>query len=381
MRAAVAFADRRRAMRDAAEGWRRAGAIDDTTLRAIAAQYPDDRMRLGLGLRILAAGAGLVGGGALAGLLFAVVGDANAGSAFWLVLAAVFVAATELQTGRLRRADAGAEFATALLAAGFAGGWIASFDFDSELVIAGGFALTFALAAWRWGHASLAAVASVLALIAAAQLSFGRAIWLAAGFLALPVILGLARSARWPPAHRRCFLGAGVVFLAGAYVATNVYSLDRSWLHGLGISGVPVLPAWLRIAAIAGTILIPPVVVAAGVWYRDRALLAAGALFTVASLFTLRHYQPIGPWWLFFIVAGTATLAAAVALRRWLHAGPAHERSGFTAEPLFEDRRLSEAAKTAAVIAAMAPAARLADEPGFEGGGGRSGGGGATGNA
>jgi len=70
-----------------------------------------------------------------------------------------------------------------------------------------------------------------------------------------------------------------------------------------------------------------------------------------------------------------------VALRRRLEAGPAHEQAGFTARPLFEDPRLLEAAHAAAVLAAMSPAARLAHEAGFEGGGGRSGGGGATGSA
>lgn len=379
MRAAVALADRKRAVRSAAESWRRAGAIDDATVRAIAASYPDDRVRLGLGLRILAGFAAVVGGGALAGVLFAVFGGSVLGPAFLLFLAVVFTAATEFQTGRLRRADAGAEFATAFLAAVFASAWIASLDSDSILGFAG-FALVFALAAWRWGHPSLAVIAAFLALRGAEGFPFGRILWLAAGILAFPMILGLARSVLRPPAHRRCFLGSGIVFLVGAYLATNVYGLDRRWMHVLdGLDRAPAASG--RLAAIAGTILIPPLVLAAGARYRDRALMAAGAVFAAASLATLRQYYSIGPWWLSLILAGIATLAGAISLRRWLHAGPAHERSGFTAEALFDDRRALEAAKAAAVIAAASPSVRAAEQPGFEGGGGRSGGGGATGGA
>jgi hypothetical protein len=381
MRADAAQADRRHAVRTAAAAWRSAGAIDDATQRAIEAAYPDDRARLGLGLRILAGGAGLVGGGALAGLLFSMFGGSVIGSAFWLFLAAVFVAATELQTGRLRRADAGAELATAILAVGFACGWIASLDFDAAVIVFAGCALMAALAAWRWGHASLAAVAAFLALLSAGQSPFGRILWLSAGAVAIPMIAHLARSPRLPPAHRRSSWAAGLVGLAGGYVATNLYSLDHRWVHWLGDGTDPAPAAWARIAAIVGTIVIPPFVFAAGLRYRDRALLAAGAVFAAASLVTLRHYHPIGPWWLSLVLGGIACLSIAVGLRRRLEARPAHEWAGFTARPLFEDPRLLEAAQAAAVLAAISPAARLVHEAGFEGGGGRSGGGGATGSA
>jgi hypothetical protein len=117
-----------------------------------------------------------------------------------------------------------------------------------------------------------------------------------------------------------------------------------------------------------------------GVHYRNRALVAAGALFTAASLVTLRHYHAIGPWWLSLVLGGVSCLGLAVWLRRWFDAGPAHERFGVTAEPLFEDARIAKAAQAAAVIASMSPAARAASDAGFAGGGGRSGGGGASGD-
>jgi uncharacterized membrane protein YgcG len=173
----------------------------------------------------------------------------------------------------------------------------------------------------------------------------------------------------------------GLVLLAGSYVATNIYSLDHRWIEGLGDRGDTAPGAWTRRAAIAGTILMPPIVLGLAARFRDRSLLAAGAFFTAGSLVTLRRYHPLGPWWFSLILGGAACLALAVAVRRWLDAGPGHERWGFTAEPLFEDRRMVETARAAATLVAMSPGPRVAPEAPFAGGGGRSGGGGATGEA
>ena len=378
MRADIARADRYHAVRLAAEGWRNAGAIDEGTLRAIASAYPDDRVRLGLGLRILAGLAALLGGGAFALLVDLVF---SAGGIFALGLAAAFAVATEIQVGRLRRAQAGAEYATAFLAAFCAG--LASISlFDSSSMSRYGlpFAAAFAIACWRWGYAGFAAIAAALALAACAGEIAGRPLWLALGLVALPSILRDARLPRRTPAHRRCSEAAGLVFLAGAYVAINLYSLDHRWIEWFGNGRDAAPGAWARRAAIAGTIVMPPVVLYLGARFRERGLLAAGALFTAGSLVTLRQYHPIGPWWLSLVLGGAACLALAIVLRRWLDAGPGHERYGFTAEPLFADRRLVEAAQAAATLVALSPGPRVAPSGGFEGGGGRSGGGGATGS-
>jgi uncharacterized membrane protein YgcG len=174
---------------------------------------------------------------------------------------------------------------------------------------------------------------------------------------------------------------SGLIFLAGGYVATNILSVDHRWIGWLHESASMPPGEWSRRAAIAGTILLPPVVFGLGVRFRDRALLAAGALFLAASMATLRRYHPIGPWWLALVMGGTACLVLAIALRRWLNAGPGRERRGFTAEPLFEDRRMMEAARAAATLVAMSPGSRPAPDETFTGGGGSSGGGGATGHA
>jgi len=380
VRADAALADRRSSIRAAAKGWQGAGAIDETTYRAVVSAYPDDRVRLSLGLRILAGIAALVGGAAVA-VLLGLVFQPNAWiTVFLLGLAAAFTAATEIQVGRLRRAQAGAEYASALLAATAAGvSWVSLVDIDSRFVAGAGFALVFALAAWRWGFALLAGVASACLLLALSGERIGRGAFLLLGIAALPVVLRSSRSPRWPPAHRRCVAVAGLVLLAGAYLATNAYAVDHRWIDWLRTTDSTTPGAWSRLAATAGTILLPPLILAVGARRRDRTLLAAGTLFAAASLLTLRHYHPIGPWWLVLIVGGTSCLALAVVLRRWLDAGPGREQFGFTAEPAFAARRLVGTAEVAVTLAAMAPGPATVPEAPFEGGGGRSGGGGATG--
>ena len=72
-------------------------------------------------------------------------------------------------------------------------------------------------------------------------------------------------------------------------------------------------------------------------------------------------------------------MGLALAIRRLLDSGPAHERGGFTAEPLFGDPERRSALEIAAGVAVLSPAPRPVERPGFEGGGGQFGGGGGTG--
>jgi len=380
VRAAAAHADRSKAVRDAGAGWRRAGAIDETQYRSIVALYPDDRARLGVGLRILAGLAALVGGGAFVALLGSLFGMSGGQTPIALTLALTFTLATEYQVGRLRRAQAGAEYSTAIVAtACVAWAWGSVVNDPTVLLLSVEVSLCFAAAAWRWGYALFAAVGAIALLIASAQGTQGRATWFVLGLASPYLILRFARSSRWPPAQRRCFEAVGLVLLAAAYVSANVYSLDHRWIERFGETNAAPPGSGLRFAAIVGTIVIPPLILAVGARFRDHMLMAAGALFAAASLITLRRYHPLGPWWFSLVLGGIVCLMLAVGLRRWLQAGPGRERWGFTAEPLFEDRRGVRAAQMAATIVAMSPAARVAAGEHFEGGGGRSGGGGATG--
>ena len=380
MRAEVARADRRHAVQAAARAWREAGAIDVATHRAIEQAYPDDRTRLRPALRVLAGIVALVGGGALVALLASLFNPGGRAPFLYGGLAAAFTAATELQTGRFRRAQAGAEYATALMAASLTG--IAWLEFTSTMSIGAMcacFAIPFSVAAWRWGYATFAGVAAHFVLAASAQSAHARVVWLGLGLVALPAIGGLSRSPRWPPAHRRCLETVGLVFVAGAYVAMNLYSLDHRWIEGFRSTPIAIPPPWVRFASIAGTMLAPPLLVIVGVRRRHLGVLALGVLFVAASLATLRQYHPIGPAWLALVAGGLACLLIALAVRRWLDAGPDRERFGFTVEPLFGKPRIAQAFEAAATIVAMSHDPRPAGERPFEGGGGRSGGGGATG--
>jgi hypothetical protein len=68
-------------------------------------------------------------------------------------------------------------------------------------------------------------------------------------------------------------------------------------------------------------------------------LFALGTLTAVASILTLRFYVHLAPLWVLLTLGGLLCIGLALLLERWLNAGPARVRRGFTAEPLFEDER------------------------------------------
>lgn len=119
MRAEVAEADRWQQVREAAQGWQRAGAIDRATLSGIQARYPDDRARLGPVFRVLVFGFTKVAVSALLGLFMLVLESSWDPRGPLLLFGLALVAATEYQMGPLRRAQGGAESATAVLAVGY----------------------------------------------------------------------------------------------------------------------------------------------------------------------------------------------------------------------------------------------------------------------
>jgi hypothetical protein len=365
-------ADRAFVVRQAAQAWRRAGAIDDATVRAVDAAYPDDRRRLGVGLRILAAVATVAGGMAIIGLveLTLHVGMTGVPAASALI----FIAATELQTGRWRRAQAGTEYATAILGAICACVFVGALaDFHSEGAVLFVCAIVWAAASWRWGYAFFAIVAALFALVALADGHHARAGALLLGAASLPLLLISSRLHRLAPSHRRVLDLACMVFLVAAYAAGNVYALDTLGMdpeHGhLAPSG------WARGLAIAATILFPPWTLILGVIARHKSLLLLGALFTAASLATLRFYVHIAPIWVVLALSGVVCATIALALKHAL----SPERGGWTAEPLFDDRRGVRLAQAAATLAVLTPAATAAAPKTFDGGGGLSGGGGAQG--
>ncbi|HXY41099.1 MAG TPA: hypothetical protein VEQ10_15610 [Vicinamibacteria bacterium] len=389
MREEAKRADRHREVRTAARAWRRAGAIDQATLAAIEAAYPDDRARLGPVFRTLAFVFGVLALDAFFGVIaLATHGRYEFGVAC-LFFAVALVAATEVLTGPLKRADSGIETATALLSVVWAlvgMGVLLESTLDSERellpLLLGAGALLAGAGSVRWGSPVLAAVASASIFLLLGQSPGGRALWVLVALLAVPLLIRGGESAAFPPSHRRSLQVGLVLAITALYLATNLVSWDRHWLESLAVPGASPAPGpALRPLAVVLTALVPLLVLAFAVATCRVLLVDVGVLLGVASLVTLRAYVHLVPVWAVLAGSGAAALVAVLGLRRWLASGAGGERGGFTAEPLFEDagRRRSAEMVGALVTLGPQPAARPAEAPGMRPGGGQYGGGGATG--
>jgi hypothetical protein len=382
--------DRVGAVRDAAAGWRRAGAIDDAALKAILDLFPKAGKVFG---PILTGVVFLVSSIAVwavfgAFALFTQIRDAAAFGAVFLVGAAALAAAAEalLASGSLR--ESGAASAAAFWAAVFAVcGVVAlaerrmSGESLEQLVFGAGTA-AFAAAAWRWGWPLLAgASAFSLFLCLSAPLSSRPLLVLFGAVLAGGTIPFLDR-ASLPRARRESAHAVLLVSLLWTYVLANLFSVESRFVEELfwRRAFAEATPAWRFWSAVL-TGVIPAAVLAWGLVSRRRTVLGTGILMAALSLATLRHYVHLAPAWLVLAGAGALLVAGAVALERWLGAGPGRERFGFTAEPLFEDEARQQALGVIVTAATLSPeAAPRPAETGsrFTGGGGDSGGGGAS---
>jgi len=172
-----------------------------------------------------------------------------------------------------------------------------------------------------------------------------------------------------------------VVCLVFLYLAVHLGSWDVGLVEALtGEGRASRAPAPFRPIFAMATALVPVLTLAWGIGAHRRLLISLGLVGLLVSIVTLRFYVHVAPLWAALLVGGASALGLALALRRYLDAGPGHARHGFTAEPLFADPERRSALEVAASVASLSPAARAVERPGFQGGGGRSGGGGATGN-
>jgi len=384
-----AEADRRREVRAAARGWRRASAIDDATLAAIRASYPDDRGRLGPAFRSLAF---VLTALALNAAFFFVIAVADPrGDAVGILALAfgiVLCALTEVQIGLLKRAEGGIEAASAFVGIAYvigAAGWLMNEAHMPErtlvLAVLALAAALLAAAAARWGMPLCAALAAGAFFLLLARSPAGRLFWIAAAAAAAPLLVIFGDSPRLPPVHRRSCQAALAVALLAFYAAFNLWSWDHAFVESLGPGRAPALKdSSLRPLAMAGTVLIPAAALAFGIRSRRRLFLDLGVVLAVASLVTLRFYVHVAPLWLILTAGGSAAILGSLAIRRFLDSGAGRERRGFTAEPLFEDLSRQGALETAAALASAPSARRVpAEDRSFTSGGGRFGGGGATG--
>ena len=392
MRADAALADRRREVRLAARGWRRAGAIDDATLASIDAAYPDDRARLGPVFRTLAFVLGLLALNAFFGLIALASGSSGGFGAACLVFSLLLVAATEVLVGPLKRADSGIETATALLSRRLRGrrpsascsrrpcrtsAWSASCWPRPRS------SACWAARAGARRSSPLVAGACALRLPRAAALGAAPLDGRLGGRRPTPPPRQRVRRAA--AVHRRsCRLGL-VLALCAFYVAVHV-----------GLAGTTVARVARRVPGrglAPACVAAPAVDPGHGARARRRPRLRRRHPPCVppgprhpARRRLARHaplLRPRGAG-----VGGARRLRRGgprchAAVRRLLAGGPGGERGGFTAEPLFEDPTRRHAAEMVGTVAAFAPTAAAvpaaAGRPGrLEPGGGRYGGGGAT---
>ncbi|HEX4952162.1 MAG TPA: hypothetical protein VF017_02045 [Thermoanaerobaculia bacterium] len=396
MRPEVAAADRAQEVREAARGWSRAGAISQEQLSAIEAAFPDDRSRVSRTFRVLLFVFTFLAVQAAFGfavLLFEPFGRDAPLTVLLFLFGLGLSVLTEVQTGPLRRAQAGAEEATALLAPAFLialAFWVGedTLDLDGGTLtwwVLGSTAVFCGLASWRWGSLLSAGVATASLFLLLARQPAPRLAWIPAALVLLGAALRSQALASLAPAHRRALLVAAGVGIVALYVAVHLGSFDSGLVETVGALGGPRTgetrpsPTW-RWLALLGTTLVPAGLLALGVLARRRWLLALGLAATAASLVTFHHYRHLLPVWANLVLVGGVLVIGVLGLRRWLEAGDGRQRRGFTARPLFDldtDRQPLEIAATAAVLA---PEARATPEepPSFRGGGGEMGGGGAS---
>lgn len=378
-------------VREAAEGWLRAGAIERSSHEAIRRAYPDPCVTPAAVWRALTAVLVTAVVLCTVGAVWVAVQPGAPGLSLLLFLfaGASFTAAECLQASP-RLARRGAAGATAfwgivLLLVGLGlfilDGAGVNFERALDAVLLVG-ALVWAAGCWRWGHPLFAGFSAVSLFLYLGRLPLGRVLWVIVGSALITLAARRLDHAAWAPSHRRAAVVVLLAAVAAVYVAVNVYSLDERLLENLRPFAPPRLavPAGLFVLAALATALLPLVVLVWGLRSRRTFLLDAGIVLLALSLATLRHYVHVAPVWVVLMASGVVLVGLALVVERALRRGAGGERAGFTADLLFSAERGQHVLQTLPVVAAFAPAASTAaaEEERFAGGGGAFGGGGAS---
>ena len=384
-------AERVEEIRAAADGWKGAGALETGSFEEISRRYPEPRpipapLWRALVFFFVALGILLILGA------FALGARPNIGG-FGVLLSffgVACVAATEVQENLPALALRGGAGATALLGIAFLLGALFILleetlhlhEPEGPNVFLLATLAVCALAAWRWGSPAWALFAAVSLFLLLGRAPFGRALWIVFGIAMALVFERFLDRPSWAPSHRKCAAVLVLVALLAVYGAVNLYALDHRAVEVLR-SAPPDFPGpgfRSRVVSIVGTSILPLAVLWWGIRSRRTLVLDAGLVLLAVSLATLRFYVHVAPLWVILLAAGGTLVLLALGLNRWLARGAKKERDGFTAEPLFADETRLRALELVSVVAAHAPEARPAVEPGFQGGGGSFGGGGAGGS-
>ena len=403
MRVAIATADRNFAVRRAAAAWRKAGEIDAAAETAIAALYPDDRVRTSKIFRVLffvftwfgfsaAYGFGLAFL-ATAGLSW---DDAGAFAGVNMAAGAAMLGAVEWLTGGMRLRRFGIEEACVWIGFGYLLGgalwWLVEgLDASFTLVLLAGAWSAAGLAVlivWRWATPGMGAIASLAVFVGLSQAPWNHLLWLLVAGLGAWPLARLAFADHVSPEHRRRFGEAFVVFALLFYVAIHItgvewhlFALVRLPESRLFTSsgGALAPPSSMAVASsLIAMVAVPAALLLVGLARRYRTAIVLGLLLAGVTGVTFAERWGTWPLWLRLILEGTALGGLALSLRRALARRPGAEWQGLTALPLAEDRESLQTLELVAALAAFTPAARQAEPGGFEGGGGDFGGGGAS---
>ena len=317
MRPEIAEAERLAEVRRAARSWRKAGWIGAEAEAAIAARYADDRQRQGPALRTL---------------FFLLT---------WFAISSGF---------------------------GTFGLFLSVLDAPALLLFASG-GICIALAEFAYGRLKLLDYGPESALS-----------WCGVGALLGGALLLRGSESDLCPSHRRVSHAQLVLCLGGVAFAFMPASNEGHWIEKLGLrsadaSPVPMVLAW------AGSFALATGLVLFALATRRRLLLDVGALLGGAFVVMVLDAWDAQPFWAVLCGGGIGLIGGALLIRRFLEAGPEHERAGFTEAALLEDAESRRLLEMAAVLATASPAARelpAADAPGFQGKGGEFGGGGSS---
>jgi len=378
-------------VREAAEGWLRAGAIGTATYDAVRNAYPDPCVTPSAVWRVLTAGMVTAVVVCTLGALWAATQPGATSLALLLfVLGAAAFMVTEYLEASPRSARRGAAGATAFWGNIFILGGLGIFLSEAQHVegeraldaVLLASALVWAASCWRWGSPLFAGLSAVSSFLFLSRLPLGRALWLLAGAALVGLVARRPDDLAWAPSHRRAAMVLLVVGVGAVYVASNVYSLDEHVIEGFLKFAPPrgARPFWLMVVAAIATAVLPLGILWWGLKSRRVVLLDTGIVLLALSLVTLRHYVHVAPLWVVLTASGALLVVVALAVERALRGRPGGERWGFTADPLFSDDRRQRILQTVSVAATFTPAARVTatEQPGFAGRGGEFGGGGAS---
>ena len=376
--------------RDFLKDWAGEDFISEAQYQLMEEETVCDLRRTSIFLRLVLFLFTLIVVSAAAGLFFVVFlqqGTTQTTGVFLLIFAAISYAAAEFAVSRARLYRYGIEEVLAVYSVGFLCVGIALSKQDSAEFLVPAVGAIASLWIWRrfgFPYAFLAAMISALWLPSHWTSSHSAQHLIVATIYTTGLIIVAA--VRSP--HRFTYLNEGYSIIEallwlGVYLAINLQlsSVTRwNWQSG-PLSYYPEFPKTFYWATWVLIWCLPPVILARGLRFKDRFVIAAGAIAAILTLITNKPYLgwPRHTW--DPMLLGALLIGAALFIRRRLAAGPDGVRYGFTARRLSgKDKQWMSAGS--AVLGFVSPQAITpspqAVSPSVHFGGGDSAGGGAT---